>query len=150
MTFEDLNNSDIVDEWASYLKSTARKMMSQNGELISYSTATGYMSDFKCSLVDKYHSVGVPTQFESQIWSRMLSKIRQAKFADAQKNNKQMSGFKVAVSQEDKRGLVALVVWKGSLENAEFMMLFNSMTHDCGRGFEIAVLLWTPCELEKI
>ena len=88
-----------MNEWASYLKSTARKMMSQNGDLISYSTATDYMRAFKCSLVDKYHSVGVPTQFESQIWSRMLSKIRQAKFADAQKNNQWMFRSKVAVSQ---------------------------------------------------
>ena len=80
----------------------------------------------------------------------MLSKIRQATFADAQKNNKRMFSPKVAASQEDKRGLVPLVVWKGSLENVEFMMLFNSMTHNCGRGSEIVVLLWTSCELKKI
>ena len=80
----------------------------------------------------------------------MLSKIWQVKFADPQKNNKRMFGSKVVASQEDKRELVALVVWKGSLENAEFMMLFNSMTHNCGRGSEIVVLHWASCELKKI
>ena len=79
----------------------------------------------------------------------MLGKIRQAKFEYATKNNQRMFGSKEAASPEDKKGLVALVLWKGSVENAEFMMLFNSMTSNCGRGSEVAILQWSSCKLKK-
>ena len=61
-----------------------------------------------------------------------------------------MFGSKIAASKEDNRGLVALVLWKGSVENAEFMMLFHAMIHNCGRGSEIAILKWKSCDLKKI
>ena len=150
ITWEDLDSGSVVGEWAAYLQNVAKKMMSAKGDPISYGTATGYMSAFKCSLIDKFHKKGVPTQFQSGIWSRMLGKIRQAKFEYATKNNQRMFGSKEAASPEDKKGLVALVLWKGSVENAEFMMLFNSMTSNCGRGSEIAILQWSSCKLKKI
>ena len=71
-----MNDGDVVGEWAYCFKSTAQKMMSKNGELISHSTATGCMSVFKCSLVDTFYTVGVLTQLQTQIWARILSKIR--------------------------------------------------------------------------
>ena len=140
VTWEDLNEGSIVGEWASYLQDVARKNMQINQDLISYSTATGYMSTFKCALIDKFHKKGVPAQFESQIWLRMLAKIRQRKFEYTQKHEKRMFGSKIAASKEDNRGLVALVLWKGSVENAEFMMLFHAMIHNCGSGSKIAIL----------
>ena len=150
VTWEDLNEGSIVGEWASYLQDVARKNMKINQDFISYSTATGYMSSFKCALIDKFHKKGVPAQFESQIWSQMLAKIRQSKFQYAQKHKKRMFGSKIAASKEDNRGLVALVLWKGSVQNAEFMMLFHSMIHNCGRGSEIAILTWESCKLKLI
>ena len=80
----------------------------------------------------------------------MLAKIRQFKFEYAQSKAKSLFGSKAAATTEDKRGIVALGIWKGSLHNAEFVMLFDAMTHNCGRGSEVAILLWDSCELKHI
>ena len=150
LTYEDVDSSTIVGEWASYLKSVATLHMKPDNELISYGTAIGYMSAFKVTMIEKYHTTGVPAQLQSEIWSRMLSKIRQFKFQYAQSKAKSLFGSKAAATTEDKRGIVALGIWKGSLHNAEFVMLFDAMTHNCGRGSEVAILLWDSCELKKI
>ena len=55
-------------------------MMHPKREPISYSTAVNYMITFKVALIDKFHMVSVPTQFKTDIWSRMLAKIRQHNF----------------------------------------------------------------------
>ena len=65
-------------------------------------------------------------------------------------NTKRIFGSNVVSITEDKRRIVALVVWKGSLHNAKFMMLFDAITHDGGRGSEVAILLWSSCQLKKI
>ena len=80
LTFYDLNTSSVVGEWVSYLQSMAYCMMHHKREPISYSTAVNYMITFKVALIDKFHMVSVPTQFKTDIWSRMLAKIRQHNF----------------------------------------------------------------------
>ena len=30
------------------------------------------------------------------------------------------------------------------------MMIFDEMTHNCGRGSEVDILLWASCELKNI
>ena len=125
-------------------------MMKPENELISYGTEVEYMSSFKVTMIEKYHAIGVPAQLKIEIWSRMLAKIRQFKFEYAQTKAKSLFGSKTAATTEDKRGIVALGIWKGSLHNAEFVMLFDAMTHNCGRGSEVAILLWASCELKNI
>ena len=75
-SFEDVNSSTVVSEWTSFLKSVDKCMIKPENELISYSTAVGYMSAFKVSMIEKHHMVGVPAQLKSEIWSRILAKIR--------------------------------------------------------------------------
>lgn len=54
-------------------------MMNPKRDPILYITVVEHMS----ALIDKYHIVGVPAQLKSEIWSRMLAKIRQHKFQQA-------------------------------------------------------------------
>ena len=56
---------------------------------------------------------------------------------------------KIAATAEVKRGLDTLVSWKGSLHNAEFMMLFNTMKHEYERGSEVLILSWSSCKLKN-
>ena len=46
----------------------------------------------------------------------------------------------MAATENDKIGLVVLCIWDSSLATAEFLNLFHSMSHNCGRGSEVAVL----------
>ena len=82
--FYYLNDGDVnvVDEWEYSVKITTQEIMSKNGELVLYSTVTGCMNSFKGCLVDKFHTIGVPTHFQTHIWARMHSKLIQVKFAN--------------------------------------------------------------------
>ena len=112
LSFEDVSLSTVVGEWASYLKSFAKFMMKPENELIPYSTTVAYTSAFKVALIKKYHTVGVPVQLKSEIWSRMLAKIRQFKFEYAHSKANCLFGLKTAATIDDKRWIVALVIWK--------------------------------------
>ena len=99
----------------------------------------GYMSAFKCSMIDKYHCKSVPQQFQDQVWKRMLGKIRSLKYDYARKTQIRLFGSKEAASKNDKMALGATCLWSGTLDNAEFMNMFNAMVYNCGQGNEIAI-----------
>ena len=61
-----------------------------------------------------------------------------------------MFGSKVAATSEDKKILIAVCLWDGSLKNTECLSLLHSMYQNCGRRLEIAVLKWSLCKLRKI
>ena len=95
LSFEDVNSSTVVWEWASYIKSVAKCMMKPENELISYSTAVRYMSAFKVALIEKHNMVGVHAQLKTQIWWRMLAKIIQFKVEYAQSKENSLIGSKI-------------------------------------------------------
>ena len=47
-------------------------------------------------------------------------------------------------------GLLAIRLWSGTLDNAEFMNLFNSMIGNCGRGSEISIGKFSEHNLRKM
>ena len=116
-----------------------KKYLKPNCDPISYQTATGYMSAFKCSMIDHYHLQGVPQQFQTHVWSRMLGKIKSIKYDYARKAKIRLLGSKEAASKNDKMALGTVCLWSGTLDYAEFMNLFNGMVYNCGRGNEIAI-----------
>ena len=102
ITFKDLDETAIVGEWVTYLEEFAKAMMKGDGDLISYSAAIQYMSSFKCTMVDKYCTTGVPQQFEKTTWTRMLAKIRCKKYEYSRIHCKRMLDLKTAAASEDK------------------------------------------------
>ena len=47
-------------------------------------------------------------------------------------------------------GVIAVCIWSGTLNNAEFMNLFQSMVNNCGRGSEIAITKFKDLSMTKI
>ena len=65
ITFKDLDQIAIVGEWATYLGEFARARIKYDGYYIVYTTAIQYTNSFKCTMVSKYCTRGVPQQFEN-------------------------------------------------------------------------------------
>ena len=61
-----------------------------------------------------------------------------------------MIGHKEAATEQDKMGLSAVCIWTGTLENAEFVNLFQGMVMNCGRGSDIAISKFSDFSLTKI
>ena len=132
ITYDDLDQTKLAGEFASYLANVATKYQKKDGDPISYQTATGYMSSFKCSMIDLYHLQGLPQQFKPHIWSRMLAQIRHSKWEYARQHKLKLFGSKDAATGNDKMGLLAICLWSRTLANAEFMNLFNAIVGNCG------------------
>ena len=150
ITYDDLDKTKLAGEFASYLANVATKYQKKDGDPISYQTATGYMSSFKCSMIDHYHLKGMPHQFTQQIWSRMLAQIRHSKWEYARQHKLKLFGSKDAATGNDKMGLLAVCLWSGTLANAEFMNLFNAMVTNCGRGSEISITSFDQLTMKRI
>ena len=150
ITYDDLDKTKLAGEFASYLANVATKYQKKDGAPISYQTATGYMSSFKCSMIDHYHLQGMPHQFTQQIWSRMLAQIRHSKWEYARQHKLKLFGSKDAATGNDKMGLLAVCLWSGTLANAEFMNLFNAMVTNCGRGSEISITTFDQLTMKRI
>ena len=141
ITYNNLDKTKLPGDFATFLANTATcyRTPLPEGKLISYQTATGYMSSFKCSMVNKGHLTGSPTQFQQKIWSRILAQIRHENWEHARNNNIKLFGSEKSVTRNDRMGLLAIGLWSGTLDDTEFMNLFNSMIENCGRGSEIAI-----------
>ena len=61
-----------------------------------------------------------------------------------------MVRHKEAATEEDKMGLSAVCIWTETLENAEFMNLFQGMVMNCGRGSDIGIANFSDFSLTKI
>jgi len=150
ITFEDLDKTKLAGEFATYLAKVATNYRKIGGVPISYQTATGYMSSFKCAMIDHYHTTGTPQQFRQEIWSRMLAQIWHSKWEYARLKKIKLFGSKEAASTNDRMGLLAVCLWSGTLDNAEFMNLFNAMIMNCGRGNEIAITTFSELSMRTI
>ena len=49
-----------------------------------------------------------------------------------------------------KWGVIAVCIWSGTLNNAEFMNLFQSMVNNCGRGGKIAITKYENLSMPAI
>ena len=107
------------------------------------------MSSFKCSMIDLYHLQGSHQQFKPQIWSRMLAQIRYSKWGYVRQHKIKLFGSKYAATGNDKMGLLAVCLWSGTLANAKFMNLFNTMVGNCGRGSEIAITSFDELTMKR-
>ena len=150
ITYDDIDMGKLVGEWATYLADDATNYRKPNGVPISYHTATGYMSSFKCTMIDLFHDHSVAKQFDPQVWSRMLIQVRSAKFEYARIHKIKLFGSKKSASPCDLKSLFAICLWDGSLGNAEFMNLFQCMIHNCGRGSEIAISQFNQLSIKTI
>ena len=85
-----------------------------------------------------------------KIWSRMLAQIWYSKREYARLKKIKLFGSKEAASTNDRMGLLAVCLWSGTLDNAEFMNLFNAMIMNCGRGNEIAITTFSELSMRTI
>ena len=150
ITYDDIDKGKLVGEWATYLADDATNYRKPNGVPISYQTATGYMSSFKCTMIDLFHDHNVAKQFDPQVWTRMLSQVRSTKFEYARIHKIKLFGSKKSANRCDLKSLFAICLWDGSLGNAEFMNLFQCMIHNCGRGSEIAISQFNQLSMKTI
>ena len=97
-----------VGEWAIYLGEIVRDRMKGDGVPISYCTATGYISAFKCIMTDKYCTTGVTQKCDKDVWSRMLSKNRCKNYEYSRICCKRLFGLKFAATSEDKKRLLTI------------------------------------------
>ena len=118
ITYDDIDMGKLVGEWATYLAEDATLYRKPNGTPISYQTATGYMSSFKCTMIDLFHDHSVPKQFDPQVWSRMLKQVQSAKFEFARIHKIKLFGSKKSANRCDLKSLFAICLWDGSLGNA--------------------------------
>ena len=114
--------------------------MKKDGALLSYASATGYMSSMKSSLVTKFrfHS-DVPKQLSPDIWKRYMTTIFGIMYERSRRERKPMHGTKESCDAKDRFGIMAVCIWDGTLHNAELMIFFQSMVMNCGRGCEIGL-----------
>ena len=150
ITYDDVDKGKLVGEWATYLADDATNYRKPNGVPISYQTATGYMSSFKCTMIDLFHEHSIAKQFDPQVWARMLTQVRSTKFEYARIHKIKLFGSKKSANRCDLKSLFAICLWDGSLGNAEFMNLFQCMIHNCGRGSEIAISQFDQLSMKTI
>ena len=150
LSFEDVSTGPYIGEFASYMAKTARKYMKPTEEVVTYSTAVGYMGAIKIFLIVKFKSKGIPLQLQDGIWKRYLETMRAVKFHQARKSHNPLMGTKEAATENDKKGVIAVCMWSATLDNAEFMNLFQAMVSNCGRGSEIAITKLSDLQMTDI
>ena len=89
-------------------------------------------------------------QLQTEVWKRYLETMRSVKWEESRKKQSRMIGHKEAATEQDKMGLSAVCIWTGSLENAEFMNLFQGMVMNCGRGSDIGISNLSDFSLKQI
>ncbi len=94
ITYDDIDKGKLVGEWATYLADHATNYRKPNGVPILYQTATGYISSFKCTMIDLFHDHSVAKQFDPQVWTRMLSQVQSTKFEYARIHKIKLFGSK--------------------------------------------------------
>ena len=78
--------------------------------------------------------MSIPLQLQDGIWKRCLETMRAFKFNCERKRHHPLMGTKEAATEHDKKGGIAVCMWSGTLNNAEFMIFFQYMVSNCGRG----------------
>ena len=61
-----------------------------------------------------------------------------------------MFGTKESASDADCMAIIAICIWTGSVVNAKFLNLFQSMVMNCGRGSKIGVLRFEHLHMRVI
>ena len=95
-------------------------------------------------------NLAIPLQLQDGIWKRYLETMRAVKFNCARKSHHPLMGTKEAATEHDKKGVIAVCMWSGTLNNAEFMNFFQSMVSNCGRGSEIAISKYKDLSMTDI
>ena len=150
LTYEDIDKGPYIGEYIYYVSNTVRSFMKASNELISYGSASGYMGSIKNDLLDKYSRIGIPTPLVTEVWKRKMTRIRSTKWEHCRKKGVAMFGSKESATDADRLGLIAICMWSGTLPNAEFMIFFQSMVMNCGRGSEIGITKLSNLHLKTI
>ena len=96
--------------------------MNPKEALVTYNTSVGYMGAIKNLLIVKWKNQAIPLQLQDGIWKRYLEIMRAVKFNCARKSHHPLMGTKEAATEHDKKGVIAVCMWSGTLNNAEFMI----------------------------
>ena len=140
LTFADVDTGTYISGFAYYLAKTARRYKKVDGNLLSYASATGYMSAIKSDLITKFRfTSAVPKQLSTDVWRRYMTTMFGIMFERSRRERKPLQGSKKSCDAKDRFGIMAVCIWDGTLQNAELMNFFQSMVMNCGRGCEIAL-----------
>ena len=88
--FKDYSNlnDDLMGKYGTYLANHARQYCKENTDLLSYSSAYGYLSATKSYFTSKFRNITIPPVFQPTAWSKYLSSLTKRKAAIARESNK--------------------------------------------------------------
>ena len=153
IVFEDLRDQAIFGECATYFALHARAKSTKNcaGELLSMSSAIGYLSATKNYFLNKYkgHADNLVC-FNTRVWTKYYKHIHNLKVQQARKEGKPLVDAKDRASDDEIRALAALCLWEGSAEGVNFFSL-NKLLHQlAARCCEAANQLKCQIDYETI
>lgn len=129
---------DLMGGFLKYLAEDARKYLKEDEGFPSLSSAMGYASSVKVFLCSIHHDRTPPPVLAKDNWSILLREMSSILVQRHKKTGTAMVYPHESSTDEDRKAMALLCVWKGDMNSAEFLYLNSSMYHCAGRGSECA------------
>lgn len=129
---------DLVQKFSTYIVYEARAYTNPDKELLKKETHAQYFSAFKTYLTDRWNDRMAPIPLQNDKTQKITEHMRRLKDEINLQNGVSGSSPLLAASDDDAKSLVALCMWKGDGESAEFLHMFSSCVGNLGRGSEVS------------
>ncbi len=113
LTFADVDTGTYISGFAFYLAKTAHRYKKVDEDLLSYGSATGYMSAIRSDLITKFRfDSAVLKQLSPDVWKRYMTTIFGIMYERSWRERKPMQGRKESCDAKDRFGIVAVCIWE--------------------------------------
>jgi len=136
ITYEHVTSFKFIGKVVTYFASHAYKFCKEKSGLLSYLSATGYLSAFKTHFVLKYKERSEIKPFADKMWTRYRSKLRRLKIAQALAAKKLLSEPKKAAEDDDRWTMFGIGLWGNTKQGARLIALMSILFQVGGRVSE--------------
>jgi hypothetical protein len=134
----DQIDHDLMGGFLKYLAEDARRYLKEDGDLLAMGSATGYASAVKIYLCNHHRDRAPPPTLAKENWAILVREMSSMLVQRHRKEGTQTVKPHDSSTDEDRKGMALLCVWKGDVTSAEFLFLDSCMFHCAGRGSECA------------